>query len=150
MSGKKICIANDHAGYELKTKIFEYIKEKGFEIEDLGCYSSESVDYTEFAYKAAQAVADGKYDCGIIICGTGIGVSIAANKVKGIRAAVCTDSFMAEKCREHNDANIMCMGARVIGLGVAKTCIDKFLETEFAAGRHQERVDNIMKIQDMQ
>ena len=143
----KLCIANDHAGYELKVKLIDYIKDKGFEIDDLGCFSPESVDYTEFAYKAAKSVSDGEYDYGIIICGTGLGVSIAANKVKGIRAAVCTDSFMAKMCREHNDANIMCMGARVIGLGVAKTCVDAFLETEFDGGRHKQRVDNIMKIE---
>ena len=143
----KVCIANDHAGYELKTQIYDYLNNQGIEIVDLGCYSTESVDYTEFAYKASKEVADGKYDFGIIICGTGLGVSMVANKVMGIRAAVCTNSFMAKMSREHNDANILCMGARVIGLGVAKTCVDEFLNTEFDGGRHKSRVENIMKIE---
>lgn len=150
MAKVKICIANDHAGYELKTQIVDYINNNyNVDLTDLGCHSTESVDYTEYSYKAAKAVANGEYEFGIIICGTGIGVSIVANKVKGIRAAVAADSFTAAMCREHNDANILCFGARVVGLGVAKTIVDAFLNTNFEkGGRHQVRVNNIMKIED--
>ena len=144
----KICIANDHAGYELKCQIFEYLNNHGYDITDLGCHGKESVDYTEFAYKAAKDVAEKRYDYGIIICGTGLGVSMCANKVKGIRAAVCTNEFMAKMAREHNDANVLCMGARVIGLGVAKSIVDAFLETGFDGGRHKGRVENIMRIEE--
>ncbi|MBR4749548.1 MAG: ribose 5-phosphate isomerase B [Abditibacteriota bacterium] len=146
MDGKslKVCIASDHAGFLLKENVRKYLTEQGYNVTDLGTCSEESVDYTEYARKAALAVSGGEYDRGIIICGTGIGVSIVANKTKGIRAALCTDQYMAKMCREHNNANVICMGARVIGFGVARDIAVEFLNHDFEeGGRHQVRVDKI-------
>ncbi|MBP5273744.1 MAG: ribose 5-phosphate isomerase B [Abditibacteriota bacterium] len=146
MDGKslKVCIASDHAGFLLKENVCRYLKEEGYNVTDLGTDSEESVDYTVFAKKAADAVSGGQFDRGIIICGTGIGVSIVANKTKGIRAALCTDQYMAKMCREHNNANVVCMGARVIGFGVARDIATEFLNHDFEeGGRHQKRVDII-------
>ncbi len=146
MDGKslKVCIASDHAGFLLKENVCRYLKEEGYNVTDLGTDSEESVDYTFFAKKAADAVSGGQFDRGIIICGTGIGVSIVANKTKGIRAALCTDQYMAKMCREHNNANVVCMGARVIGFGVARDIATEFLNHDFEeGGRHQKRVDMI-------
>ncbi|SEQ23290.1 ribose 5-phosphate isomerase B [Lachnospiraceae bacterium RM5] len=139
-----IAIGCDHGGYELKKEILKYLDEKGIEYKDFGCDSLESVDYPVYAKKVALAVASKECEKGILICGTGIGISIAANKVKGIRAALCTDSYMARLTREHNDANIVAMGGRVIGAGVAVDIVDAFLNTEFSGEkRHIDRINMI-------
>lgn len=134
----------DHGGYALKQEIIQYLEEKGFEYKDYGCYNDGSVDYPEYAKKVAHAVVDGECEKGILICGTGIGISIAANKVKGIRAALCHDCFSAQATREHNDANILAMGARVVGPGLAVKIVDTFLNTEFSNDeRHIRRINMI-------
>ena len=139
-----IAIGCDQGGYELKQVIMKHLTERGLVYKDFGSFSTESVDYPEYAKKVAHAVADGECDRGILICGTGIGVSIVANKVKGIRAALCTDCFMAEATREHNDANILGMGGRVIGTGTAIEILKAFLETEFSQGeRHIRRINEM-------
>lgn len=141
MSEKRIIIGCDHGGLNLKNKVVEHLKEIGYEVEDVGTYTTESVDYPIYAKKVAHAVADGKYEKGIIICGTGIGVSIVANKVKGIRASLCGDTFSAKATRQHNNSNILCMGERVIGAGLALDIVDIWLTTEYEGGRHQKRID---------
>lgn len=139
-----IALGNDHGGYELKQEIIRYLDEKGFEYKDFGCYGTDSCDYPEFGKKVANAVASGECEKGILICGTGIGISIAANKVKGIRAALCTDCFMAEATRLHNDANILALGGRVVGPGLAVKIVDTFLNTEFSdEERHKRRIAQI-------
>ena len=143
----KIALSCDHGAYELKESIKKHLEEKGIEYFDFGCYSKESVDYPVFAYKAAKAVADKEYDFGIICCTTGLGVSMAANKVKGIRAAVCTNEMLAEMTRRHNNANVICMGQNVVSTELAFKMIDIFLSTEFEGGRHQRRVDLITDIE---
>ena len=142
-----IVIASDHAGYPLKEEIKAYLDEKGVEYIDCGTDSTASVDYAAFAQKACLKVAAGEAEKGILCCGTGIGISMAANKVKGIRAACCSDYFSAKFTRLHNDANVLCMGARVIGAGAACELVDVFLNTEFEGGRHQRRVDQIHAIE---
>lgn len=141
MSEKRIIIGCDHGGLNLKNKVIEHLKEVGYEVKDVGTYTTESVDYPIYAKKVAHAVADGKYEKGIIICGTGIGVSIVANKVKGIRASLCGDTFSAKATRQHNNSNILCMGERVIGVGLALDIVDIWLTTEYEGGRHQKRID---------
>ena len=139
-----IGLGSDSAGYGLKQEVIEYLKDKGLEYKDYGCFDEQPCDYPIYAKKVAHAVADGECDRGILICGTGIGISIAANKVKGIRAAVCHDVFSAKATREHNDANILAMGARVIGPGHALMIVDTFLNTEFSnAERHKRRIAQI-------
>ena len=139
-----IGLGSDSAGYGLKQEVIEYLKDKGLEYKDYGCFEEQPCDYPIYAKKVAHAVADGECDRGILICGTGIGISIAANKVKGIRAAVCHDVFSAKATREHNDANILAMGARVIGPGHALMIVDTFLNTEFSnAERHKRRIAQI-------
>ncbi len=136
-----IAIGCDQGGYELKQVIMKHLTERGLVYKDFGSFSTESVDYPEYAKKVAHAVADGECDRGILICGTGIGVSIVANKVKGIRAALCTDCFMAEATREHNDANVLALGGRVIGQGLAVKIVDTFLDTKFSnEERHVRRI----------
>ena len=136
-----IALGSDQAGYELKKEVIRYLEEKGLEYRDYGSYSSESCDYPVYGKKVAHAIVDGECDRGILICGTGIGISIAANKVKGIRAAVCSDCFSAEATRLHNDANIVALGARVVGPGLALKIIDTFLNTPFSGvDRHVRRV----------
>ena len=142
-----IALCADHGGYNLKEAIIEYLKEKNVEYTDYGCYSEESVDYAVYAKQVADAVVSGKAEKGILCCGTGIGISIAANKVKGIRAAVVTNEFCAEMTRRHNDANILAMGGRVIDPQTAVKLADIFLNTEFEGGRHQRRIDQITKIE---
>lgn len=142
-----IAIGCDHGGINIKNAVIEYMKENGFEFHDFGCYTTGSVDYPEYAYKVAKSVADGEAELGIICCGTGIGVSMAANKVKGIRAAVCTDEFCAEMTRRHNNANIMCMGGRVISEEKAVKLASIFLNTPFDGGRHENRVNMITAIE---
>lgn len=142
-----IIIGSDHAGFPLKCEVIEHLKANGVEFFDFGCYSTDSVDYPLIAEGVCRELLDsGKYDKAILICGTGIGISMAANKVDGIRAALCTNEFMAKYTRLHNDANVLCMGARVTGGGVACEIADVFLSTEFEGGRHQRRVDQIKNI----
>ena len=136
-----IAIGNDHTGYALKMAIIEYLEEKGITYKDFGCGNVTSSDYPEFAKKVGKAIQNKECDRGILICGTGIGISIAANKMKGIRAALCHDCFSAEATRLHNDANILAMGARVIGVGHAIKIVDTFLNTEFSGNeRHIRRI----------
>ncbi len=143
-----IAIGCDHAGFNVKQKIMEHLTEKGYEYKDYGTYDLCSCDYPDYALKVANAVAKHECEKGIIVCGTGIGVSIVANKVKGIRCAHCTDTFSAKACREHNDANIITFGDRISGIGVILDCVDLFLTTDFAGGRHSKRVDKIKQIED--
>ncbi|MBN2285477.1 MAG: ribose 5-phosphate isomerase B [Tissierellales bacterium] len=139
----KIALACDHGGFELKEIVKEYLIEKGYEIQDHGTYSLESVDYFDYAVKAAEAVASGEADKGIVVCGTGIGVSISANKVKGIRCALCHDVYSAEMTRAHNDSNVLAMGGRVIGKDLALRIVKAWLEGEFEGGRHKRRIEKI-------
>ncbi|AKN33301.1 ribose 5-phosphate isomerase [Clostridium carboxidivorans P7] len=143
----KIALGSDHAGLPLKKEIITHLEGKGIQIEDFGTYTESSCDYPEFALKVAEEVAAKNFDFGILVCGTGIGISIAANKVPGIRAAVCGDTFSAHACREHNDANILTLGQRVVGLGLALDIVDIFLDTKFEGGRHQKRIDKISDIE---
>ena len=139
-----IAIGSDHGGFELKKKLMEHLSERGLEYKDFGTYSSASCDYPIYAKAVARAVASGECDRGIIICGTGIGVSITSNKVRGIRAALCGDCFSAEATRQHNDANVLCMGARVVGEGLALKIADTFLDTPFSNDeRHIRRISMI-------
>ena len=139
-----VALGSDQAGYDLKQIIMKHIEERGLEYKDYGSYSADPVDYPIYGKKVAHAIVDGECDKGILICGTGIGISIAANKVKGIRAAVCSDCFSAEATRLHNDANILAFGARVVGAGLAEKIVDTFLDTEFSGvERHKRRVDMI-------
>lgn len=140
----KIAIAADHGGFELKDSMVEYIKSLGNEVVDLGTNSADSVDYPDYAKKVCEEIQKENSDLGILICGTGIGMSLAANKFEGIRAACVSDVYSAKMSRNHNNANVLCIGARVIGDEVAKLIIKTFLENEFEAGRHQRRVDKIM------
>lgn len=139
----KIAIGSDHGGFEYKAKIIDYLKEHNFEYEDMGTYTTESCDYPIIAKKVAQKVVSGEADKGILICGTGIGMSIAANKVKGIRAALCSDTFSARATRAHNNSNILCLGQRAIGECLALDIVDVWLTTEFEGGRHERRVNMI-------
>lgn len=139
-----IAIGCDHGGFELKQEIIKYLEENKVEFKDYGCYDMNSVDYPEYAKKVANAVADGEAEKGILICGTGIGISIAANKIKGIRAALCHDCFSAQATREHNDANILAMGGRIVGPGLAVKIVDIFLNTPFSNDeRHIRRIAQI-------
>lgn len=139
-----LAIGCDHGGFALKQEIIKYLEKNEIAYKDFGCYSEESVDYPTYGHAVAHAVADGECEKGILICGTGIGISIAANKVKGIRAALCTDCFCAQATREHNDANILALGGRVVGPGLAVKIVDTFLNTEFSGDeRHQRRINLI-------
>ncbi len=142
-----LAIGSDHGGFALKQEIMEHLKELGVEFKDLGTYTEDSCDYPEYGEAVARAVASGECERGIAICGTGIGISIAANKVRGVRAAVCGDCYSAEMTRRHNDANVLCMGARVVGSGLAMKIVDVFLETPFEGGRHARRVAKIHEIE---
>ena len=143
----KIAIGCDHGGLEHKNAIAEHLKKRGFEVEDFGIYEHVSVDYPDIAVKVTSAVVSNQCDRGILVCGTGIGMSMAANKVKGIRAAVCSDHFSVKYTRLHNDANILCLGGRVIGIGTALELADLYVDTEFEGGRHQNRIDKITAIE---
>ena len=145
-----ISIASDHGGYRLKEHIKAYLTAKGLNVLDCGCDSEESCDYPIFGKAAAQAVADGRCEQGIVICTTGIGISITANKVKGIRCALCGDRLSAELTRRHNNANMLAMGAGIIGPNMAERIVDVFLNTEFEGGRHARRVGEIMDIESEQ
>ena len=133
---------------ELKAEIIEFLKEKGHEVVDYGTNSTESCDYPVYGEKVARAVAAGEVEQGILICGTGLGISLAANKVKGIRAAVCSEPFTAKMARAHNDCNILAFGARVVGAELAKMIVETWLDTEFEGGRHQRRVNMLMEIEE--
>jgi len=138
-----IAIASDHAGVELKRALCEVILASGREVRDLGPADTISVDYPDFAHRVADAVLSGEAAMGVLICGTGIGMSLSANRHPGVRAALCHDAFTAEMARRHNNANVLCVGARVTGLGVAEQIVRIFLDTPFAGGRHQRRVERI-------
>jgi ribose 5-phosphate isomerase B len=139
----KVVIGCDHGAFQMKEALKEYLSEKEIEVLDVGTHSEDSVDYPEFSRKVCNAVLEGKGEKGIVLCGTGIGVSIAANKVKGIRCALCSESYSAKMTRAHNDANVLAMGARVVGIELAKMIVDTFLATEFEGGRHARRVNMI-------
>lgn len=141
-----IAIGCDHGGFELKKEIVAYLNQKGYEYRDFGCYEAEACDYPEYGKAVANAVVSGECEKGIIICGTGIGISIAANKVKGIRAALCTDCFTAEATRLHNDANVLALGGRVVGAGLAIKIVETFLNTEFS--NDERHINRIGKIED--
>ncbi|BHH83936.1 ribose 5-phosphate isomerase B [Desulforhopalus sp. 52FAK] len=136
-----IVVAADHGGYELKAKITEFLKAQGHSVTDVGCNSSDSVDYPDYAQKAVDVITDKCAECGILVCGTGIGMSIAANRNMAIRAAVCFDENTASLSREHNNSNVLCLGARVLSEDLALRMVKVWIETEFAGGRHQSRID---------
>ena len=144
---RTIAIASDHAALDLKAEIKKHLESQGIEVTDYGTYTPDSCNYPDYAEKVCDAVTGGKQDLGILVCGTGIGMSMAANKCKGIRAACCTDTFSARFTRLHNDANVLCMGARVIGAGLACDIADIFINTDFEGGRHQTRVDMVMALE---
>ena len=146
----KIAIGSDHAGYELKEEIVKFLQTNNYEVFDFGTCDSKSVDYPDYGVKVAEAIKNGECERGIVICGTGIGISISANKVPGIRAALCTDSFMARMSREHNNANVLALGGRVIGPELALEIVDVWLKSEYVGEqqpRHKVRVDKILKIE---
>ena len=142
-----IAIGCDHGGFELKNHVINHLKEKGMEYKDYGTYSEESVDYPDCAKPVCEAIQNGEAESGILICGTGIGISIAANKYKGIRAALCGDVYSAKMTKEHNNANIICMGGRVLGRELAFMIVDAWLEAEFAGGRHADRIAKIHAVE---
>ncbi len=141
----KIAIGSDHAGFKLKEEIKHFLKEKGIEVIDFGTNSEERVDYPDFAIPLAESVAKNEEDFGILICGTGIGMSIAANKVKGVRASLVSDVYSAHSAREHNNANILCMGGRVLGTELAKEITNTWINASFLGGRHERRINKIME-----
>lgn len=141
--GLKLAIGNDHAGFELKTAVLDHLKLKGYEVRDFGAYSSVRADYPDFAHPLSTAVEKGEYDFGILICGSGNGIAMSANKHQGIRAALCWNREIAEMARLHNDANILAMPGRYISVEEALACVDIFLKTEFEGGRHTDRVAKI-------
>lgn len=143
----KIAIGADHGGYALKEEIVALLKDLGHEVADFGCNCADSVDYPDYALPVAEKVASGEFDRGILICGTGVGMSIAANKVKGIRCALVHDLFTAKATREHNDSNVLAMGGRIIGPAVAREIVKIWLSTEFEGGRHQNRLNKIAAIE---
>lgn len=142
-----IAVACDHGGFALKCEILKHLEKRGARFEDLGTYSEESCDYPDYAEKACKSVVSGECGCAILVCGTGIGISIAANKIKGIRAAVCTDTFCARFTRLHNDANVLCLGGRVVGPGLAADIVDAFLDSDFEGGRHSRRIEKITALE---
>lgn len=143
----KIGIGNDHAAVDMKNQVVEYLEGKGYEVVNFGTDTYESCNYPEYGEKVGRTVAAGDVDLGILICGTGVGISLAANKVKGVRAVVCSEPYSAKLSRQHNNTNILAFGARVIGIELAKMIIDEWLSAEFEGGRHQTRVDMITAIE---
>lgn len=143
----KIAIGNDHSAVELKNIIVKFLQEKGYEVLNVGTDSEESCDYPVYGEKVGRAVVSGEADLGIAICGTGLGISLAANKVKGVRACVCSEPYTAVMSRRHNNCNVLCFGARVVGSELAKMIVEEWLKAEFEGGRHQRRVDLIMEIE---
>ena len=143
----KIALGNDHAAVEMKEIVKEYLEEKGYEVLNLGTDTHDSVDYPDYGAAVGRAVVNGDANFGIAICGSGVGISIAANKVKGVRAVCCSEPYSARMSRQHNNANVLCFGARVVGPEMAKMIIDEFLSAEFLGGRHQARVDKIIALE---
>ena len=143
----KIALGSDHGGLKLKKHIIMHLESKNIQVKDFGTYTEESCDYPDYALKVASEVVANNFELGILICGTGIGIGIAANKVPGIRAALCNDTFSAHAAREHNNANILTMGERVIGTGLALDIVDTFINAEFQGDRHQKRIDKITEIE---
>jgi ribose 5-phosphate isomerase B len=143
----KIALGADHGGYELKNEIRTHLEDHGIEILDFGTNSKESVDYPKYGFKVGQAILKGEADLGIVVCGTGLGISMSANKVPGIRAALCTETYSARMSREHNNANVLALGGRVTGVGLALDIVDIFIKTPFAGGRHARRVDLLTSIE---
>lgn len=146
----KIAIGNDHVAVDLKNIIAQHLRDKGYEVVNYGTDSKERFDYPISGYKVGKAVASGECDLGVLICGTGVGISLAANKVKGVRACVCSEPYSAKLSREHNNTNIIAFGARVVGPELAKMIVDEWLDAEFQGGRHQRRVDMISEIEETQ
>lgn len=146
----KLVIGNDHVAIEMKNEIREYVEQKGIEVVNVGTDSPERFNYPVSGYKAARMVADGEADGGILICGTGVGISLAANKVKGIRACVCSDPYTARLSKQHNNSNMIAFGARVIGIETAKMIVDEWLNAKYEGGRHQKRIDMIAEIENTQ
>ena len=144
---KKIVIGCDHAALNLKNKVVEHLKERGFDVCDVGTYTPDSCNYPDYASAASKKIQNGDAELGILICGTGIGMSMAANKHRGIRAACCSDTFSAKATREHNNANVLCFGERVVGLGLALQLVDIFVNTEYLGGRHDARVQMLTDIE---
>lgn len=141
-----IALGSDHGGYDLKLQVMEHLKERGLEVKDFGCFDKSSCDYPDFGRAAAEAVADGTCDRGIVVCTTGIGISIVANKVKGVRCALCTDPYLAKMTRLHNDANMLALGGGITGKNLALEIVDTFLDTEFSQGEnHIRRISKIEK-----
>lgn len=143
----KLAIGNDHVGFELKPIIVDYLKELGHEVQDFGAYSSERTDYPLYGKKVAEEVTSGNVDAGILICGTGVGISIAANKVKGIRAVVCSEPYSAKLSKEHNNTNVVAFGSRVVGSELAKMIVKEWLEATFEGGRHVKRVEMMQQME---
>lgn len=144
----KIAVGCDHGAFELKQEIIKFLESKNHEVKDFGTYTTDSCDYPDIALPVAEAVAAKEYEFGILVCGTGIGIGIAANKVPGIRAALCSDTFSAHATREHNNANILTMGQRVVGVGLALDIVKTFITSEFEGDRHQNRIDKITEIEE--
>ena len=142
-----IVLGSDHAGVQLKAAIAEHLRQLGHEVEDLGAHDESSVDYPDFAEKVGHAVTGGRAERGVLICGTGVGLSISATKLPGVRAALCGDTFTARMSREHNDANVLCLGARVVGTGLALDIVSTWLGAQFEGGRHQRRLDKIAALE---
>ena len=142
-----IALASDHAGYALKKELEEHLRSKGYETKDFGTYSEESCDYAVYGSRAARSVAKGECEKAVLVCGTGIGMSLAANKVRGIRCVVCSEPFSAKLSRNHNDSNVLALGSRVVGSELAKMILDIWLESEFESGRHQRRIDLVADIE---
>ncbi len=143
----QIAIASDHAGLELRRVIADHLAQAGHTVTDHGPDSGDSVDYPDYAEKVARAVADDASDLGILVCGSGVGMSIAANKVQGVRAALCANAYLGEMARAHNNANVLCLGERITGVGLALTIVDAFVSTKFEGGRHSRRVDKIAELE---
>lgn len=150
MKTTKITVGCDHAAYELKCKVIAHLQKRGVEVIDVGTHSTESCNYPDFAHAVCKNIQDGVTELGILICGTGIGMSMAANKHKGIRAAACSDTFSARLTRLHNDANVLCFGERVVGMGLAFDLVDSFIDTDFEGGKHKVRVDMITAIENQE
>ena len=148
MNNKPISVGCDHAGFDLKQAVIAHLKERGFEVIDVGTDTKESCHYPNFAHAVCKNIQDGVSELGILVCGTGIGMSMAANKHRGIRAAACSDTFSARLTRMHNDANVLCFGERVVGAGLACDLVDNFLDAEFEGGKHKTRVDMFMAFEE--
>jgi ribose 5-phosphate isomerase B len=144
----KIAVGSDHAAFSFKSEILEHLREQGLEYHDFGTYDETRTHYPIYGEKVARAVASGEYDRGLVFCGTGVGISLAANKISGIRAVVCSEPYTAVLSRNHNNTNILALGARVVGIDLAKMIIDQWLKAEYEGGRHQQRIDMLQTLQD--